>query len=327
MSGHRTDPSGAAPGPDAYRDVSTRVEAPGAELYVELVGPASSPVVYYLHGGPGYSAHSFRELMGEDLERWQVVYADMRGGGRSFSDDGRGADPEALAADVPMVLDALGLESAVLLGHGFGALVAVRAALASPERVAGLVLVNPWLSLPLLAERLLRTATAAAGPGDGPGADDVAGASGVRSDDDDPASGAHGGPGLGGAATADAAFRLMNPRILFDTLQFPNPSARLHLEHVDAEALLGPQEEDEADDVWESEALSALSRLAAGGKRVVVVAGELDGTTYPEQVEAALERLPNALYSGLRTGHYPWLDDPEAFAATLEAALAYVTGA
>lgn len=152
--------------PPDYRDLSERVEAPGAELYVELVGPASAPVVYYLHGGPGYSAHSFRELVGDDLARWLVVYADMRGGGRSFSDDGRGADPDALAADVPVVLDALGLGSAALLGHGFGALVAVTAALAAPERVTGLVLVNPWLSLPMLAERLLSTATAAATPRD-----------------------------------------------------------------------------------------------------------------------------------------------------------------
>jgi proline iminopeptidase len=309
--------SGRPTEPADYRDLSERVEAPGAELYVELVGPASAPVVYYLHGGPGYSSHSFRELVGDDLARWLVVYADMRGGGRSFSDDGRGADPDALAADVPVVLDALGLGSAALLGHGFGALVAVTAALAAPERVTGLVLVNPWLSLPMLAERLLRTATAAATPRD---AAHVDAGDGLEVDD------APVEPFGSGAGAADAAFRLLNPKVLFDTLQFPNQAARLHLEHVDAEALSGPQEEDEADTVWEREALSALRELAVSGKRVVVIAGELDGTAYPEQVEAALEGLPGALYSGLGTGHYPWLDDPEAFLATLEAALEYVTG-
>ncbi len=306
MSDNPTDPAD-------YQDLSERVAAPGAELYVELVGPTSAPTVYYLHGGPGYGAHSFRELVGDDLARWLVVYADMRGGGRSFSDDGRGTDPDTLADDVPVVLDALGLGSAVLLAHGFGALVAVRAALAAPERVTGLVLVNPWLSLPMLAQRLLRTAEAVVDPHDaGHGAGDPIA-------EDAPAE-----PFASGAGAADAAFRLMNPKVLFDTLQFPNQAARLHLEHVDAEALSGPQEHDEADTVWEREALSSLRELAAGGKRVVVIAGELDGTSYPEQVEAALEGLPGALYSGLGTGHYPWLDDPEAFMATLEAALEYV---
>ncbi len=44
------------------------------------------------------------------------------------------------AVDVPMLLDALGIERAVLAGHSGSCLVARRVALDHPERVAGLVL-------------------------------------------------------------------------------------------------------------------------------------------------------------------------------------------
>ncbi len=287
-----------------FRDDGTYVVVDGAELYAEQVGPSTAPAVYYLHGGPGYSSHSFRELMADDLEDWLVVYADERGGGRSYAQAGTSGDLTTLAADVVAVMDTFELTSAALLGHGFGAMIAVQAALASPERVNGLVLVNPWLSLPLLAQRLLAAAETASGIEVTSGSDLQDGAA---------------------AANADAAFSLQNPKALFDSLQFPSDSSRLRLEHVDSEALLGPQEEDETDAVWELEVLSRLPELAQLGTKVVVVAGEQDGTSYPEQVEAALARLPGALFSAVAGGHYPWLDDPETFTDVLRQSLAHVT--
>lgn len=285
-------------------DETTYVEAPGAELFAEQVGPADAPAVYYLHGGPGYSSHSFKELMGDDLGGWRMVYADVRGGGRSYAAAGTSADPATLADDVAAVLDAFEIGSAVLVGHGFGALIAAYTALAHPERVTGLVLVNPWLSLPLLAARLLAAAEVASGL-------DAEATVGAVADDP--------------AATADAAFSLVNPKALFDALQFPASAARLRLEHVDAEALAGPQEEDDADAVWRLEVLSRLAELEATGVKTVVIAGVDDGTSYPEQVEAALPLLPSGLVSLVPGGHYPWLDDPDTFTGVLEAALRELT--
>lgn len=302
-------PANAAP---EYLDDSTYVMVEGAELYAEQVGPATAPAVYYLHGGPGYSSHSFRELMADDLEAWRMVYADVRGGGRSYAAAGTSGDLPTLADDVTAIMDTCEVESAVLLGHGFGAMIAVQAALDHPERVTGLVLVNPWLSLPVLAERLLAAAEAASGL--------TADLEGDGSDDEVKP------PTADAAATADAAFSLMNPKALFDALQFPTATSRLRLEHVDAEALLGPQEEDETDAVWGLEVVSRLPELAALGTQVIVIAGEQDGTSYPEQVEAALALLPDALFSAVGGGHYPWLDDPETFTDVLHEALRRETG-
>jgi len=49
---------------------------------------------------------------------------------------------------VPRMLDALGMERAVLAGHSFGGAVAIHAAVHHPDRVAGLVLVAPLVYAP-----------------------------------------------------------------------------------------------------------------------------------------------------------------------------------
>jgi pimeloyl-ACP methyl ester carboxylesterase len=74
-------------------------------------------------------------------ERGGVVRVDQRGHGES------GAPPgpycrEDLAADAVAVLDGLGIETAVLVGHSMGGIIAMTTALTYPERVAGLVLIG-----------------------------------------------------------------------------------------------------------------------------------------------------------------------------------------
>ena len=107
----------------------------------------------------------------------------------------------------------------------------------------------------------------------------------------------------------------------FERFLFRFQAARLRLEHSDAAGLLGPAEEDEPVGVW---ALDQLPRLAELEQPVVVLVGQKDGTAYPSQAEAVLSRLPNALVSLLDAGHYPWIDDPEAFMPLLHQALQHV---
>ena len=70
-----------------------------------------------------------------------LVGVDLRGRGDSDKPDS-GYGLEAHAADVVRVLDYLGLENAVLVGHSMGGFVALKAALAYPERVRALVLLD-----------------------------------------------------------------------------------------------------------------------------------------------------------------------------------------
>lgn len=291
----------------AFLDEAYHVERPGADLYVEQVGPPEAPPVYFLHGGPGYHAHAFRDIVGEDLEAYRMVYADQRGGGRSYAD--APFDLDVLADDVDAVLRALERESPpwaappTLLAHGFGATVAVRAAARHPELVARLVLVNPWCSMPMLARTLQRAAAA-------------------QSDQADvalPPEGALADPeALDPDQLVDDAFGWVSAKRLFDALEFPNPAARLRLEHADGTALFGPSETTELARPWHVDVLADLAALRC---EVVLLAGTRDGTAFPDQAEAVLVRLPQARSGLLDAGHYPWLDDPEAFLTLLRAAL------
>ncbi|MDE0528435.1 MAG: alpha/beta hydrolase [Truepera sp.] len=276
-----------------YLDIPYTLTRSDADLYVEQVGPEDGPVIFYLHGGPGYNSHSFRDLIGEDLDRYRMIYADQRGSGRSYAS----ADftINDLADDIQTTLDTLEIESASLLAHGFGAQIAIRAAGTFPTRISGLILVSPWFSMPLLTRTLQRLAATLSGRVEQAlPPEEVLDATGAP----DP------------AEVIAQAFEWVNPKQLFDTLEFPNPAARLRLEYSDSTALLGPHASGELIDPWELDALAELDRL---GLPLVILAGKDDRTVVPDQLEAGLRRTPGALMSLLEGGHYPWLDDPETF--------------
>ncbi len=74
-------------------------------------------------------------------QRGRVVRIDQRGHGESGAPAGP-CTREDLARDLLRVLDALEVSRAVLVGHSVGGIVAMTAALAAPDRVAGLVLLG-----------------------------------------------------------------------------------------------------------------------------------------------------------------------------------------
>lgn len=297
----------------SYLDDVHRIETGTAELYVEQVGPADAPVVLYLHGGPGYNSASFRDLVGDDLTDLQMLYADQRGSGRSYADGPFGlAD---LADDVAAIAAALGLNDLTLLGHGFGAMIAVAAASAYPDVVRRLILASPWLSMPILA-RDLNDASKNLSSGGALRAT-------ARADDEGKADAAGTRSPSEAAALVDEAFALVNPKVLFDAMEFPRKSALLRLEHADATVLPGPAEVVEPLEVWTLDVLDAAESLT---QPTVLIVGTKDATCYPNQVEPILTRMPGALVSLLDAGHYPWLDEPDAFLDVLTQALALPSG-
>ena len=100
------------------------------------------PVVL-LHG---LSATRRYVVMGSRaLERsgHRVIAYDARGHGRSGAAAARAYGYEHLAGDLAAVLDAAGVERALLAGASMGAQTALAFALARPERVAALALITP----------------------------------------------------------------------------------------------------------------------------------------------------------------------------------------
>lgn len=105
-----------------------------------LAGSASGPgpALLLLHGGPGFS--DYMDMLGPEVTGWQAIRYQQRSLAPS-SVDGP-FTVEQHVADAVCVLDACGASRAVVLGHSWGAHLALHLAVAHPDRVAGLVLVD-----------------------------------------------------------------------------------------------------------------------------------------------------------------------------------------
>jgi len=87
-----------------------------------------------------------RLALGEHLaQRHRVVLIDRAGLGWSERADRRGGSPAYQAAMLRDVLDRLGVERAIVVGHSWGGTLAAAFALDHPQRVAGLLLLAPPL--------------------------------------------------------------------------------------------------------------------------------------------------------------------------------------
>lgn len=99
--------------------------------------------VLALHGVTGHGAR-WRALAGA-LPGFRFVGPDLRGHGRSPWTPPWGLEQHV--ADVVGVLDELGIDRMPVIGHSFGGAIAVHLARTVPERVDGLVLLDPAIGL------------------------------------------------------------------------------------------------------------------------------------------------------------------------------------
>ena len=106
-------------------------------------GPKGAETVV-LSAGLGGSGAFFAPQMEALTERFRVVLYDQRGTGRSARTLTQPHSVEAMADDIVMVMDAIGLPQAHVVGHAAGALAGLALALRYPERIGRLVLINGW---------------------------------------------------------------------------------------------------------------------------------------------------------------------------------------
>jgi 2-succinyl-5-enolpyruvyl-6-hydroxy-3-cyclohexene-1-carboxylate synthase/2-succinyl-6-hydroxy-2,4-cyclohexadiene-1-carboxylate synthase len=259
-------------------------------LHVEVHGPAAARAVTLAHGFGG-SARNWRPQLRTLRARFRTVVYDARGHARSEAP----AEPAAyrtseLVADLLRASEAGGDPRPVLGGLSLGAALALRAALAHPERVRALVL-----------------ASHPAGPGSGRGvaASALAFADAIERDGLEAAGARFAwGPGSGldpaGAALVRQGFLEHRPHALAYTLR----ECLAKLEPVEA---LAPQ-------------------LAALRLPVLVIAGERDAGSLPVS-RKLVEALPAAQRVVIPdAGHVVNLAAPAAFDAALLAFLDRLEG-
>ena len=119
------------------------VRVNGIDLHVRSMGDAQAPLMLFLHGFPEYSG-AWDEVLPAFAGDFHAVAPDQRGYARS-------SKPVGLEAYriKPLVRDILGLgehyspgRPFVLVAHDWGASVAYATAIAAPNRVARLVVIN-----------------------------------------------------------------------------------------------------------------------------------------------------------------------------------------
>jgi proline iminopeptidase len=253
----------------------------------------SGPRLVCLPGGPG-RASAYLEDLGGLAEERTLVLLDTRATGHSEVP----ADPSSLrfdrlAADVEALREHLGEEQLDLLGHSAGCLVAQAYVAAHPERVRSLVLVTP-------SDRLQAGTRA-----------DVQAIRASRSQE----------PWYAEAAEAQAALADAPPAQQQSLVRATRPFFYGRWdERTQAHAATADRQSSKRAElgfgagVEEVDVVGIRAALAELDRPVLVVGGERDALTGVESVRAVAAAFPSAQAVVLpRAGHFPWVDEPEAF--------------
>jgi pimeloyl-ACP methyl ester carboxylesterase len=127
------------------------VEARGVRFHVTEAGPVDGRPVLALHGWPQHH-WVYRDLLGDPPEGLRIIAPDLPGYGWSGPAPHKWAK-EDVATDVLALLDVLGLDKLLLVGHDWGAYVGYLMVLRAPERFEGYLKLNmgyPWITARML---------------------------------------------------------------------------------------------------------------------------------------------------------------------------------
>jgi proline iminopeptidase len=112
-----------------------------ARLYYREIGQGQ-PIIL-LHGGPDFDHTYFLPDMDRLSDSFRLIYYDQRGRGKSAAHvQPEDVSLESEMQDLESVRDYFRLESAAVLGHSFGGLLAMEYAIRHPGRVSHLILMN-----------------------------------------------------------------------------------------------------------------------------------------------------------------------------------------
>jgi pimeloyl-ACP methyl ester carboxylesterase len=251
----------------------------------------SGPPVLLLHGGPGLGFDYLRDLADELAQENSVVWYQQRGLAPSEAEG-----PYTVATDVDdarRALDALGWNKAWAVGHSWGGHLALHVAEALPERLFGVLAVDPLGSVgdgrwPEFDEEIFRRTPAEVR---------------ARARKLDALT-------TEGAADDELALeqmRLVWPAYFADPEQAPPmPDLRMASERS---AQMGRS------------ILAELPVLEAGLPRIRVPVGFVHGSRSPMPVAAstdAADRIPGAWVDVVDgAGHFVWVESPGAVSASL----------
>ncbi|MEU0569408.1 alpha/beta hydrolase [Nonomuraea sp. NPDC005983] len=261
---------------DAEATESSTLSLDDGDIYACQDGPRDAPALLLIHGSAS-STRSWDSLVPMLTRAHRVIRIDLLGHGRSAKPADRSYALPDQARRVGTVLDRLGVEHAIVVGHSSGGAAATALAEQRPDLVTALALINTGPSL----DAFIAPETAAIGPSQWPLTDEQ-----LRR--------------FASTGFSRAGYQI--PEELLDEVR----AMTFHTLTATMQATR---------DYLEQRALP--DRLAALGKPLLVIFGEDDrrwrsssAADYRTVPGATIELLP-----GL--GHSPILEDPPRTAASL----------
>lgn len=115
------------------------VDAGDTSLFVLERGAGPMPL-FLLHGGPGLDHTEFGHYLDELSDTCRLLFVDLRSQGRSKPADPQTWTLERMAADIDALAQTLGLERYAVLGHSFGAFIALQHAVDFSGRPAASII-------------------------------------------------------------------------------------------------------------------------------------------------------------------------------------------
>jgi pimeloyl-ACP methyl ester carboxylesterase len=131
------------------------VDARGVRFHVTESGPVDGRPVLALHGWPQHH-WVYQQLLADPPPGLRIIAPDLPGFGWSGPAPHKWAK-EDVASDVLALLDALGLDRVLLMGHDWGAYVGYLMLLRAPQRFDGYLPMNmgyPWVTARTLLPRI-----------------------------------------------------------------------------------------------------------------------------------------------------------------------------
>jgi proline iminopeptidase len=279
--------------------VESHAPVAGAELYYRSLG--EGPPLVVIHGGPDFDHKYLLPDIDRLADRHRVILYDQRGRGRTRGEV-RLEDIriETYVEDLEGLRRHLGLETMAVMGHSWGGIVAMHYALAHPERLTQLVLLNTAPAthddLVLMREERMRRRL---------GIVEQLGAF------------------TAGYEVADPAAVAQFYHLDFGTsFARPADAARLDLNWTREQILAGRAIEDKLQEglIW-SPGYTLLPRLGSIRTPTLVIHGARDfiPRASDERIAGAIPGAHLVVLEG--SGHFSYMDAPEAVRETLAAFL------
>jgi len=261
------------------------------EALIAGLRAGNGPPVLLLHGGPGLGFEYLRDLAEELAEEDDVAWYQQRGQAPSAVEG-----PYTVATDVDdarRVLDALGWDKAYVVGHSWGGHLALHVAEALPDRVRGVLAVDPL---------------GAVGDGRWPEFDEEI----FRRTPESVRARARELDELSMKGEADDALALEGMRLVWPAY-FADPEAAPPMPELRMASERSAQM---------VESINAeLPKLEAGLPQIRVPVGFVHGSRSPMPLEAstdAAERIPGAWVDVVEgAGHFIWVEAPGAVRESL----------